>query len=116
MKSWGHQDLIAATNAAWVETLTLGIDGVPLDLEGATLAMMIRRRPGSVDPHLILSTGDGLTLIDPLSRTAGLEVEVDEMAQLGPGSYVYDVIATNGGTVTRVLEGTVTVTRGITRP
>lgn len=116
MKTWGHQDLIAATNADWVETLTLGVEGVPLALEGATLEMMVRRRPGSVDPHLTLATGDGLTLLDPVARTAKLEVDALDMAQLGPGGYVYDVTATNGGSKTRVLEGAVSITRGITRP
>lgn len=116
MKTWGHQDLIAATNADWVETLTLGVDGVPLVLEGATLEMNVRRRPGSVDPHLTLETGAGLTLVDPVARTATLEVDFLVMAQLGPGGYVYDVVATNGTTKTRVLEGAVNVTRGTTRP
>lgn len=116
MKTWGHQDLIAATNADWTERLTLGVEDVPLTLEGSSLAMMLRRRPGSVDPTLILATGNGLTLIDPVARTVDVLVEAEQMSLLGPGSYVYDVLVLLGDVTTRALEGTLTVTRGITRP
>lgn len=116
MKTWGRKDVVAATNADWSETLVLGIEGQPLVLEGATLSMMIRRRPGSVDPHMVLSTGDGLTLIDPVARTMAVQVESDQMAELGPGGFVYDVLVTNGGVITRALEGALTVILGTTRP
>lgn len=45
-----------------------------------------------------------------------IELSSNTTSQLEPGRYLYDVeITSNGGVVTRVVEGIVTVTPGITR-
>lgn len=115
MKTWGHQDLVAATNADWNETLTLGIVGQPLILTDAEIEMQVRRRVGAADPDLTLTLGDGITLVDPDDRTVTAAVPAAEMARLGPGTCVYDVRVIREGVTTRVLEGSVSITRGVTR-
>lgn len=115
MKTWGHQDLVAATNADWNETLTLGIAEQPLILTDAEIEMQVRRRIRSADPDLTLTLGDGLTLIDPDLRTVAATVPAAEMARLGPGTCVYDVRVIREAVTTRVLEGSVSIIRGVTR-
>lgn len=115
MKTWGHQDLVAATNADWNEILTLGIEDLPLDLTAAEIEMQVRRRISSADPDLTLTLDEGLSVINPELRTIAATVPASEMARLGPGNCVYDVRVIRAGTTIRVLEGGVSIVRGVTR-
>lgn len=115
MKTWGHQDLVAANNADWSETLTIGLPGLDI-ADPTSITMQIRRGDEAVDADLTLTIANGLLAItSPAERTVKVSVPVATMATLGPGACVYDVVVVKAGVTTRALEGSVTIARGITR-
>lgn len=83
--------------------------GAQYNLAGHTIAAQMRKNyTSSVATTFITSanTAQGkITLSLPASNTAVIE----------PGRYLYDVEITLSGAVTRVVEGIVTVTPGMTR-
>lgn len=89
-----------------------GSDGVnPFDLTGYTVAAQMRKNYASSSASTFGTSHAGntgvITLTMDNANTAGLE----------PGRYLYDVeiTKTSDGEITRVVEGIVTVTPGITR-
>jgi hypothetical protein len=115
MKTWGHQDLFAANNADWSETLTLGLPGLDIT-DPTSITMQLRRGDDAVDADLTLTLANGrLVIADAAARKVNVSVPVAVMATLGPGTCVHDVVVVKAGITTRALEGSVTIARGITR-
>lgn len=94
---------------------------VPLSLTGATAAMKARR--GDKDGNLLfsLTSSDGLT-INTVASTITVTLPAATSAAItktlrGDDTIegVYDMEVTIGGVVTRVLEGSVTISREVTR-
>jgi hypothetical protein len=83
--------------------------GVVYDLSGYTTSAQMRKNYNSTSATTFGSSHNGvggaITLVLDNTITSGLE----------PGRYLYDVEISSGGVVTRVVEGIVTVTPGITR-
>jgi hypothetical protein len=86
-------------------------DGLPYNLVGHSVASQMRKNyaTATAAATFLASHNDAagqITLILPKADTTDLE----------PGRYMYDVeITSSGGLVTRVVQGTATVTPGITR-
>jgi hypothetical protein len=115
MKTWGHQDLVAANNADWNEELILGLPSLDI-ADPTSITMQIRRGADAVDADLTLTLANGLLEIaDAAARKVNVSVPAATMATLSSGTCVYDVVVVKDGDATRALEGSVAITRSITR-
>jgi hypothetical protein len=89
--------------------------GEPIDLAGATITGQIRPDAGS---DKILATFDGI-VTDPASGGLTLLIPAARTRAIDPFTYpdaVYDILITfPNGTVRRLIEGTVTISPGVTR-
>jgi hypothetical protein len=103
-------NLIVDQGTTFTTTITVtDDDGNALDLSGYTGAAQIRKHyssSNSVNFSVSINSGTGEVT---LSLTA------NATANLTAGRYVYDCELTNSGTVSRILEGIVTVSPQVTR-
>lgn len=103
-------NLVVDQGTTFTTTITVSDDeGNALDLTGYTGAAQIRKHytsSNSVNFAVSISAGTGEVT---LSLTA------NATANLNAGRYVYDCELTNSGTVSRILEGIVTVSPQVTR-
>jgi hypothetical protein len=77
--------------------------------------MQVRETYDSLTPVLSLTSGSGITLGGTVGSII-LEANATATAALDSGQYVYDLeLVTNGGYVTRLLEGNFTVDPEVTR-
>jgi hypothetical protein len=84
-------------------------DGNVVDLTGYTANSQIRKTHTSSSSVSFTTTVSGTQGLIILSLTD------TQTANLVPGRYVYDVLITSGSLTSRILEGIVTVTPGVTR-
>lgn len=128
----GNLPLALRRNVPSAQRLEMSdIDGSPVDLTGATLAMQVRLYDGAVgDPLLTVSTANGRIAIDPLDHSAvtidwpGVVAAIRAMpsgAEAGDPTrrrrdvYAYDLVVTwPDGSRQVLLEGTVPVSFGVT--
>lgn len=103
-------NLLIDQGATFSTTITVTDDeGIPMNLSGYTGAAQIRKHytsSNSVNFSVSISGSDG-------EVTLGLTANATSL--ITPGRYVYDCEITNGGVVSRILEGIVTVTPEVTR-
>ena len=85
-------------------------NGDPLDLDGYTANSQIRKWYTSTT-----ASGTFTTYINVPDGTITLSLSDTQTGALVSGRYVYDVEINNGVTVSRVVEGIVTVTPQVTR-
>ena len=88
-------------------------EGTPIDITGYSARMQIRRNYGS-EPVISLADGEGLVL----GNTAGtIEITItDEQTEaITITSGRYDLELEFGGVVTRLIEGLVDISRGVTK-
>jgi hypothetical protein len=84
-------------------------DGTALNLNGYTGAAQIRKH---------YTSSSSVSFVVSITAATGevtLSLSADATGNLVAGRYVYDCELTNSGTVSRVLEGIVTVTPQVTR-
>lgn len=87
------------------------VAGNPYDLTGYAIASQMRKNYASASPAATFSTES-----NDAAGQITLKLDRQYTNQLEPGRYLYDVeITSSANTTTRVVEGTVTVTPGITR-
>lgn len=112
----GHYDLTIEQGTSFNITFTWSVDGTPVDLTGWDARAQVRSMVTSATALLDLTVGDGITLGDA-AGTIALHVPVaDTTALPAPFEGVWDLELTSGvNTVTRLLEGGVTVTPEVTR-
>ncbi len=80
------------------------------DLRDHTVAAQMRKNYSSANATTFICTHNGV--LGQISMSLGK----DETTLLEPGRYLYDIeITTSGGSVSRVVQGTVTVSPGMTR-
>jgi len=84
--------------------------GNQVPLTGYNANSQIRKWYTSLNPSAVFAT-----TVNPATSTITLELTPDQTANMDSGRYVYDVEISNGYTVTRVVEGIVTVTPQVTR-
>lgn len=115
----GHLDLVMEQGATFDRTLTwTDSNDVLVPLTGLTARMMIRAKVLDTDPLLTLTTENGrIVLTDPGSIR--LLVSADDMAALDFKTGVYDLEIVDAGAtpdrVTRLLQGTISLSREVTR-
>lgn len=88
--------------------------GVPINLTGYTAALQFRLTPSDSTAALTLTSISGIT-ITPLTGTLDIHATATQTAALAAGKYSYDLELNNGGVVTRIIQGTCTVSAEVTR-
>lgn len=104
-------NLVIDQGATFTTTITVADDdGVALDLTGYTGEAKFRK-------HYTSSNSYSFTVsVAPNSGQVTLALTANQTSNVAAGRYVYDCELTSGtGTVSRVLEGIVTVTPQVTR-
>ena len=89
--------------------------GTPIDITGFTSKMQVRAGYG-LDVLLDLSTANGkIIIIASVNGKFSINETATNMSALKAGVYKYDIEMTNGAEVTRILEGSFTVSEEITQ-
>ena len=112
----GYLNLTFSQGATWKLSFayTDG-SGDPIDLTNYTANMQARVSYDSTSVALNLTSGTGITL-GGTAGTVNLLVPAATTATIGAAQYVYDMeLVSASGEVTRIIEGTLTVTPEVTR-
>lgn len=90
----------------------------PLDLTGYTARMQLRSNAGSDVVLLELNTTNGGIAINPSTGTISLLITAAQTQAMDFSNAVYDLqlTAADGVTVTRLVEGSISVEPGVTQP
>jgi hypothetical protein len=89
-------------------------DGDPINVTGYSAAMQVRSKP-CTDPILTLSTANARIALGGALGTIALTISATDTDDLKPGTYIYDLEMSNSGTVTRLIEGSFTVSPEVTK-
>lgn len=102
--------------ATWSLALTWNDDGGdPINLTGYTARMHVRKSYDAATTVVALTSGSGITL-GGAAGTITLSVSATTTGGVPASTYVYDLeLESGGGQVTRLVEGTLTVTPEVTR-
>lgn len=88
--------------------------GAPINLSGYTAKMQVRRKFDSATAVLTLATGgQGITITGP-TGTINLIATDEQTGAIEGGLYVYDLELDNGGAITRLIQGQITVSPQVT--
>lgn len=102
------------SNSSFV--FTVRDEGGLVDLTGFTAIMQIRKTPYDLDAVDTLSTENGRIEIDTESAVISLKFPCFTTENYPAIPLIYDIeIESEGGEITRILEGALTVDREITR-
>ena len=109
----GYQNLLIEQGTSFATTITLDdVNGVAFDLTGYTGKSQIRKSYYSVNAAANLN----ITIVDAANGNTLITLDAANTANIFPGRYVYDVkMIDSANTTTRILEGIITVTAGVTR-
>lgn len=111
----GEYDLVIEQGATFSQRITYKVPaGTPVDLTGYTARLQLRKTPSS-PITLSLTTENGGITLGGAAGTIDLAVTATASAALAADVYVYDLELVNGSTVTRLLEGSATVSREVTK-
>lgn len=111
-----NYDLCIAQGATFQKVITWKSDGVLVDLTGYSARSQIRATSESATPLIELTTANGRIALGGAAGTITLTISATDSASLTAGRGVYDLeLVAPNGTVTRLLQGTVTISRNITR-
>jgi len=90
---------------------------IPFDLTGYSASMQIRRTIDSATPQITLTDSNGRIEIQSASVANAIRLTLSpEETALVETDGVYDIeIEDNSGTISRILKGTVTLSRQVTR-
>jgi hypothetical protein len=87
----------------------------PIDLNGYTAAMQLRRGFDSAAADLTLTTENGGITIVGATGTVTLNATATQTEGLEPGFYLYDLELLSGSNVSRLIQGQLTVAEQVTR-
>lgn len=111
----GILDFTIEQGATFNLLLTWKIDEVPVNLSGYTARLQARVDIEETDTILSLTTGAGITL-GGSAGTISLNQTATQTAVLPNGEYVYDLeLIAGNGTVTRLVQGQLSVSAEVTR-
>jgi hypothetical protein len=111
----GELNLAVEQGTTFSQTLTWKIDGTAVNLTGYTARMQARDDVTSSTTILSLTQAAGLTL-GGVAGTIIIALTATQTAALVAGNYVYDLeLASSGGVVTRLVQGTLAVSAEVTR-
>jgi hypothetical protein len=89
--------------------------GDPIDLTGYTAAMHVRLKASTVSTITELSSGDSTITLGGAAGTILLAIDAATTETFTGGKYVYDLELYNGAIVTRLIQGSFTVSAEVTR-
>ena len=108
-------DLYVPQGATFDRTLTLELNGEPVNLTGYTAAMDVRKEYESATPDLQLTNLTGIQL-GGNTGTVTIGITATQTAALIAGNYKYDLeLYAPDTTVTRLVYGDFIVSREVTR-
>lgn len=100
----------------WADDITFPLAGSPIDITGYTARMHIREEVDSTTTELELTTVNGRIILGGANGEIDLLVDDATTAALTLESGVYDLELISGaGVVTRIVEGTYTLSLEVTR-
>jgi len=113
----GSYDIICEQGATFVRTLVwLDENETPINLYGYTARMHVRPTVQSATILATLTTENGGIAITAATGTITLQMSATTTDALPARRAVYDLeVVSNGGVVTRLVEGTFTITPQVTR-
>lgn len=89
-------------------------NGAPINLTGYTAKMQVRSKSNSSTAVLTLATGgQGITITGP-TGTINLIATDEQTGAIAAGFYVYDLELDNGGVITRLIQGQITLSPQVT--
>tara|TARA_R110000751_G_scaffold5530_3_gene25166 strand:+ start:139 stop:489 length:351 start_codon:yes stop_codon:yes gene_type:complete len=115
--SAGYHHFIIEQGATFGQTLTLkDASNTVINLTGFSGAMSLRENPDAASSILDLTTANGRMTMGGSAGTVVLAVSASDTNGLTAQDGVFDLEITSGaGIVTRLIEGTYSVRRNITR-
>ena len=116
--SAGYHHFVIEQGATFGQTLTLkDEDSAVVNLTGYTAAEMdLRENPESSTTVLTLTVANSRVALGGSAGTVTLTVSASDTASLTAGDGVYDLEITDGGSnIYRILEGTYSIRRNISR-
>jgi hypothetical protein len=111
-------NLTIEQGADWSQPLQwkTGTPAVAVNLTGYTARMQVRRTAASTEKTVELTTENGRITITAGTGTVALSLTAAVTAAIVAGVYVYDLeLVSSGGIVTRLVQGTFTVSAEVTR-
>jgi len=112
--SAGIYNIKADQGSTFVFSFTITTDNVPWNLSGYAARMQVRASTQSTSTILNLVSPTDITLTS--AGVVTITANATTMAAVASGSFVYDIeIQSNGGIVTRLLQGKFIVTPEVTR-
>lgn len=112
----GEYDFTINQGETFARTLTWTISGVPVDLTNYSAKMQLRILKSSVDPLITLSSPSSGITLGGASGTIVLGITAGSTTNLDFNCAFYDLEMTNGGgDVKRLLQGTVTLDKEVTK-
>jgi hypothetical protein len=108
-----YTDLTIDQGADFETTFDLvGDDGAPINITGFQFSGQIRKSYYSTNPTANLS----ITVLNAVNGNTVIRLNAANTANIISGRYVYDVkMKDNGNTVSRIVEGIITVTPQVTK-
>jgi hypothetical protein len=92
------------------------VSGVPIDLTGATMWMMLRRHASDNTAELRLGTDTGeIVLVDAVNGLFSVRIMQDTLERLGLGDFDHSLIASSGIYKLNIWSGTFTNNPGASR-
>jgi hypothetical protein len=112
----GQYNFVIKQGATFDKTLTwYDSKGCPIDVTGYTAAMQLRDKPGGATLHLNLSSVNGGIIVGTTDGIIRLFATDIATSALNFNTAAYDLeLKSPAGAVTRLLEGSVTLSREVT--
>jgi hypothetical protein len=112
----GTYDITCEQGATFQRVITWkNSAGNPINVTGYSAVMQVRDGACAQPKIIELSTTNGRIVTGGALGTITLTISAADSDDLPVGQFVYDLEMTNAGNVTRLLEGSFTVTREVTR-
>ena len=113
MASPGTYNMVVPQSTTYTFICKIQEDSTPWDLTGYTGVMTVRPFLGSTTTTLSATTANGkMSLGTSNGRITITFTALD--TTIKAESYVYDIVLSSGGIITRILEGQFIVTAGVT--
>lgn len=112
----GRLDITIEQGATFQRTITVTEGASLFDLTGYTARMHIRSTLGAATTLIVLTSENGRLTMGGVAGTIAMLITATDTAALSFDSGVHDIeIVSGSGVVIRLLEGTVTLSREVTR-
>jgi hypothetical protein len=111
----GVYDIVCPQGATFDRTFSYSIGGTAVNLTGYTAALQVRAGYDAETPLISLSTGGSGIVLGGSAGTIVVTASAAVTGAVDAGSYAYDLELYSGSETTRLLQGSFTITGGVTR-